>query len=225
MRYVKVFLVVFVTAVTLVFLSQNSVSFADDDIRLFDFFQIKYKIDDRLDIFIQPDIRSRDDIGELYYYHFRNGIVLHAFENLDLGATYRYLDNKNSSGSWKREDRLELDITPKIKRGALKLANRSRFEYRALDDSRDRWRYRNLTKIAHPVKINNFEFTSYVTEEIFYDFEIEKMHLNWATIGADKKMTENLLVGLFYRNEATRVGTRDEWDTNHVIGTKAVLSL
>jgi hypothetical protein len=207
-----------------VFLSQARASFAKDDVKMFNFYQIKYKANDRFDIFVQPDTRFRDDIGEIYYYHFRNGIVFHAFKNLDLGATYRFARNKNSSGNWLNEHRLELDIAPKVKIADFSLLNRVRFEYRGLRKSRDRWRYRNLSKITGNAKIGDFEFIPYISEEIFYDFEIDKMHLNWATIGVDKKINKNLLVGIFYRNEASRVGTKDQWDTNHVIGTKVVFS-
>ena len=50
------------------------------------------------------------------------------------------------------------------------------------------------------------------------------MHLNWLTLGGDKKVTENLTLGLFYKAEAVRVGTTSEWDTNHYLGTKVMLS-
>jgi hypothetical protein len=134
------------------------------------------------------------------------------------------VQNKNSANRWLDEHRLELDFTPKVEIGGFKLSNRGRFEHRWLEASDDKWRYRNLSQIAYPTEIGNFGFIPYVSEEFFYDFDMEKVHLNWATIGVDKKITKNLLVGLFYRNEAIRVGTKSEWDTNHVLGTKVVLS-
>jgi len=221
MRKISIFLTVSIIAI---FFSQVKAAFAEDDRKMFNFYQIKYKVNDKLDIFVQPDIRIKDDMKEFNYYHFRNGAIFHAFENLDLGITYRFLRSKNSANKWLTEHRLELEATPKITIEGFKLANRSRFEYRGLEDSRDRWRYRNLSKVAYPTKIGNFEFIPYVSEEFFCDFEIGKIHLNWATLGVDKKITKNLLVGLFYLNEAVRVGTKDEWDTNHILGTKVALS-
>lgn len=76
--------------------------------------------------------------------------------------------------------------------------------------------YRNIATIAYPAKIGNFEFTTYISDEIYYDFLIKKMPLNWATIGADKKINKNLTVGLYYRNEASRNGVTTKWVTNNI---------
>ena len=183
---------VFIALIMVLVLLQAGLSFADD-VKMYNFYQLKYKINDKFDVFIQPDMRFNDDIREFYYYHFRNGVTYHALENLDLGATYRFAENKNSAGEWLDEHRLELQATPKVTLGDVKLANRSRFEHRWLQDSKDRWRYRNFSKIAYSAKIGDFEFTPYVSEEIFYDFEIEKLHLNWVAAGIDKKINKNLL--------------------------------
>lgn len=201
----------------------GNVSFADD-VKMFNFYQIKYKVNDQFDIFVQPDMRFDDDIENYYYYHVRNGVVFHAHDNLDLGTTYRFARNKSSAGAWSNEHRLELDITPKVEVHGFKLSNRGRFEHRWLESAKDRWRYRNLAKIAYPASIGDFDFTPYISEEAFYDFEVDKMILNWATVGADKKITENLTVGLFYRTETARSGSTSEWNTRHVIGTKAMVS-
>ncbi|MBU1134129.1 MAG: DUF2490 domain-containing protein [Candidatus Omnitrophica bacterium] len=214
----------FIVCIAVLCFSQGSMVFANDDLKMFNFYQITYKINDSFDVFIQPDMRFKDDINNFDYYHIRGGIVYHALKNLDLGSTYRFVQSKNSAGKWLNEYRLELDIAPKITIGRFKLVNRSRFEYRNLPTSTDRWRYRNLSKIAYPVKIGDFEFTPYISEEIFCDFEIGKINLNWITVGVDKKITKNLTLGLFYLNETVRVGTRSEWDTNHVIGTKVMMS-
>jgi hypothetical protein len=169
-------------------------------------------------------MRFRDDIGDFFYYHFRNGVVFHANKNLDLGTTYRIARSENSAGDWSTEHRLELDITPKFKAGDFNISNRGRFEHRWLESAADRWRYRNEFKVAYPTAIGDFKLTPYISEELYYDFEVDKMNLNWAKLGADKKITEHLLLGIFYMHEASRVGTTSEWDTNHYLGTKAVLS-
>lgn len=212
-----------IMAVAMFFVQPNAV-FAGDDLKMFNFYQLKHKINDKCDVFIQPDMRFNDNIGEFNYYHIRTGLAYHAFKNLDLGATHRFLQSKNAAGKWLDENRIELEITPKTTLANFSLSDRSRFEYRSIEQSRDRWRYRNLIKAAYPAKIGKFEFTPYLSNEIFYDMEINKLNLNWATVGADRKISKNLLVGVFYLNELTRVGTKNEWDTNHVIGTKAAVS-
>jgi hypothetical protein len=216
--------ILFVLFATVLFLSPAGDSFAGDDSHLVNCYIFKYKINDNFDVFMNPTMRRRGDMSDLSNYYFREGIVFHALDNLDLGSTYRFSRAKSTAGRWSNEHRLELDITPKIKLGDFSLCNRSRFEHRWLESSDNRWRYRNFTKIAYPGGITGFTLIPYASEEFYYDFEVEKIHLNWVTFGMDKKLRKNLLVGLFYRAETGRVGSTDEWDTTHVLGTKAALS-
>ncbi len=210
--------------VCIVFLLTNKEAFAKSDVKMFNSYTLKYKVNDKFDVFIQPDMRFKDNMGEFYYYHFRSGIVFHALKYLDLGTTYRFLQSKNSADKWLIENRLELDVTPKVTVKGFQLFNRSRFEYRWLESAKDRWRYRNCTKIAYPTSIKNFEFTPYISEEFFYDLRIGKVHLNWVTIGASKKITKNLILGLYYMVESLRVGKINKWNTNHVLGTTITVS-
>jgi hypothetical protein len=219
----RILLVIF-AAVVLLFSGNDC--FAGDDVHLVNCYTVKYKINDKFDVFVNPTMRRRDDMSELSHYYFREGVIMHAFENLDLGSTYRFSRAKNNSDAWSsNEHRLELDITPKVKLGDFSLCNRSRFEHRWLASSDNRWRYRNFTKIAYPGGITGFSLIPYASEEFYYDFKVEKINVNWATFGLDKKVTDHLTIGLFYRNETSRVGgAKDEWDATHVLGTKGVLS-
>jgi len=220
----KKLLMFFTVVVVVICLLQSNTVFAKDDVKMYNFFQLKYKVNDSFDAFIQPDTRFNDDIGKFNYYHVRTGVVFHAYKNLDLGSTYRFVESKKAKGNWLNERRLEFDIAPKIVINGFKLVNRSRFEHRRLEVSKDRWRYRNLSKVAYPMEIKGFDCVPYVGEEVFYDFETDKWFLNWATIGVDKKITKNLTLGIFYLNEVARVGLRNEWDTNHFVGTKVAFS-
>lgn len=191
-----------------------------DDLQYFSSYELKHKINDSFDIFIQPDLRFNDDIGNLYYWHVRSGIVYHLHKNLDLGATYRIKQTKTAKGSWIPEHRLEMEINPKIAVGNFKIVNRNRFEYRKLHASEVRWRYRNMIKIAYPLEIKGKKIIPFISQEIFYDMEVEKYNVNWVTVGVSKKLTKNVSGTFFYRVESKRVKLSSHWDTNHILGTK-----
>jgi len=196
----------------------NLIYAGGDDFMYFSAFEFKHKINDSLDVFIQPELRFNDDISELYYWHIRNGIIYHLDKNLDLVSTYRLKQTEDSTGSWIPENRLELEINPKISLNGFKLSDRNRFEYRDLRGSKDRWRYRNMLKISR--YLEQYKITPYISEEIFYDFEINKLETNWATLGVSKKLTKEITGSIFYRWESKRVGTTSHWDSNHILGTK-----
>ncbi|MDP3786062.1 MAG: DUF2490 domain-containing protein [Candidatus Omnitrophota bacterium] len=188
-------------------------------------FALKHKVNDKFDVFFTPEMRLNDDMGNLYYYSLRGGATYHAHKNLDLSLASRFLQTKDSKGKWDTDTYYvpEMIIIPKVTVRGFNLSDANKFEYRVIENATDRWVYRNLATIAYPTKIGNFEFTPYVSDEIYYDFEINKMNLNWATIGANKKITKNLTVGLYYRNEASRKGVTSTWVTNNILGSNITI--
>ncbi|MFH0771984.1 MAG: DUF2490 domain-containing protein [Candidatus Omnitrophota bacterium] len=188
-------------------------------------FALKHKINDKFEVFFTPEMRLNDDMGNLYYYSLRGGATYHAHKNLDLSLASRFLQTKDSKGDWDTDTYYipEMIIIPKVTVKGFNLSDANKFEYRVIENSTDRWVYRNLATIAYPTKICNFEFTPYISDEIYYDFLIEKMNLNWATVGANKKITKNLTVGLYYRNEAVRTGTTSKWVTNNILGSNVTI--
>ncbi len=195
-------------------------AFAGDN-KYYSEFVLKHKINDKFDAFFNPELRLNDDMGNLYYYSLRGGATYHAHKNLDLALATRFLQTKDSNDKWGTDTWYipEMIIIPKVTLKGFNLSDANKFEYRAIENSTDRWVYRNLATAAYPAKIGNFEFTPYVSEEIYYDCLIEKMNLNWATIGANKKINKNLTVGLYYRNEASRRGVTTKWVTNNILGS------
>jgi len=199
--------------------------FAAGDNKYYSEFAFKHKLNDKFDLFFTPEMRYKNDMGTLYYYQVRFGSTFHAHKNLDLALAYRYLQNK-VAGSWDKNDvqYIEMLAIPKIKLGGFDISDANKLERRFYENAPDRWVYRNLITFAYPAKIGNFEFTPYISNEIYYDFELERMNLNWATIGANKKINNYLTVGLYYRDETSRVGTLSKWVTNHVLGSNVTVN-
>jgi hypothetical protein len=217
------------TVLVLVALAMVVSFFASDafagDNKYYSEFALKHKINDKFDVFFTPELRLKDDMGDLYYYHLRGGGTYHAHKNLDLSLASRFIQNKDGNGDWDKNDiyYIEMIAVPKTKAWDFNLSDANKIEYRIYENAADRWVYRNLATVAYPAKIGNFEFAPYISNEIYYDFEINRMNLNWATIGANKKINKNLTVGLYYRNEASRRGTTSTWVTNNILGSNITI--
>jgi len=219
----KLLRAVIVLLITVAFLTPNV--FAGDT-KYYSEYSLKYKVNNLLDIFFTPEMRFRNDMSTLYYYQVRGGMTFHAHKYLDLSGAYRYLQTKNSKNQWNHDDMqyYEMIATPKAKFYGFDLSDANKFEYRVIEHATNRWVYRNLSTIAYPTKIGNFDFTPYVSEEFYYDFEINRINLNWATIGLTKKITKNLNLGVYYRVESVRTGSLDKWTNNSVVGSQVSLN-
>jgi len=212
-------------AATLVGLFLITGAFAAGDNKYYSEFAFKHKLNDKFDLFFTPEFRFNDDMSNFYYYSLRIGSTFHAHKNLDLALAYRFLQNK-VAGNWDQNDvqYIEMLAIPKIKLGGFDISDANKLERRYYENARDRWVYRNLLTFAYPTKIGNFEFIPYVSEEIYYDFDIDEMNLNWATLGANKKINKYLTVGLYFRDETSRVGTSSKWVTNYILGSNVTVN-
>ncbi len=112
---------------------------------------------------------------------------------------------------------------PKIKLGGFNISDANKVERRFYDNVPNRWVYRNLLTFAYPAKIGKFEFTPYLSDEIYYDFEVGKANLNWATLGVNKKINKYLTLGLYYRAETSRIGSSSKWLTNQILGSNVTV--
>lgn len=198
---------------------------ASTDNKYYSEYALKHKINDKFDLFFTPEFRANNDMSNIYYYQWRLGSTYRAHKNLDFALAYRYIQTQNNNQEWDKNDTqyLEMIATPKTKLAGFILSDANKFETRFIEDSRDRWVYRNLSTAAYPVKIGNFEFAPYVSEEFYYDFEIDKIYLNWVTIGANKKINKYITVGLYGRNEAARTGTSSKWVTAFILGSNITI--
>ncbi len=200
-------------------------AFARTDNKYYSEYALKRKINDKFDLFFTPEFRAKNDMGNIYYYQWRIGSTFHAHKNLDLSLAYRYIQTKDNNKQWDSNDTqyLEMIVTPKVKIGGFNLSDANKVEMRFIENTRDRWVYRNQATISYPAKIGAFEFIPYVSEEFYYDFRIDKVYQNWVTMGASKKISKNITAGLYCRNEAVRLSTSDKWITAFILGSNITI--
>lgn len=220
----KMKLVILVSVLAASFLV-SSAALAETDNKYHSEYVLKTKLNDKFDLFFTPEFRAKNDMGNIYYYHLRAGSTFHADKHLDLAGAYRYIQTQDASGDWSNNDAqyIEFIVIPKTKLSGFNLSDANKVEYRFIENAHDRWVYKNLFTVAYPVNISGFEFTPYVSDEIYYDFDIDKVNLNWATVGINKKVMKNLSIGVYGRNEASRSGASSKWTTAHILGSNVAI--
>ncbi len=222
----KMLRLILVLMLGIVSFSAQSAFAATTDTKYHSEYGVKYGINDKFDLFYTPEIRFRDDMSDLYYHQERIGTTFHAHNNLDLSLAGRYIQAKDAKKEWDNCDAyyIEMIAIPKVEFQGFSLSDANKVERRFIENARDRWVYRNLATIGYPIKAGSYVFTPYISDEIYYDFEIDEFNLNWATLGVDAKVTKNFKVGLYYREESSRVGSSDKWTIGHILGTNVTVS-
>ena len=168
----------------------------------------------------EEEFRLGDDAGELYYHHSDLGFVYGSFADwIDLGFNYRLVFGRaGSAGDWKQENRPHLNITLKGKLFDLNVSNRSRFEFRDIEDYEDHWRYRNKFTVKLPLELTDLKLKPYVADEVFIPLNDDNVSQNRVYAGFSFDVLENMKGEIFYCWLSARV--TGDWRDYHVLGTR-----
>jgi hypothetical protein len=211
-----------VVLVVSVIMPMKCFAFNNRDFQYWNTESLSYKINKDWKIGVEEELRFGDNVNDFYYEHTDAGITyLGLAEWIDLGINYRLIFEEKK-GNWQYENRPHGNVTLKYSFEGFKFSDRNRIEYRDKEDGKDGWRYRNKFTIKHPIKVEKFEFSPYVADEIFMDFVEEKLDRNRLYAGIDCKILKNLGLDIFYLWQASEKD--GSWTSYNVLGTKIKLS-
>ena len=221
------------------------------DTKYFPSFSYRQKAFWGSDFSLSPQLRFENGARDLYYYHTRVGFLFHPYRWMDLGLYYRFVNEKDLSGKWDPDNRIEIEISPKIilrfipierilgregeagtregfaqRIGAgilrvLEIVPRTEIEFWDLD-------FRDLSKVhivgrMRPRLAWKYGFgTLYTADEVFYSFKHGELFRNWATVGFIRPLN-SLSLDLYYTYETERPQFGiDVWENAHVFGTRLI---
>ena len=193
------------------------------DFQVWSTFQITKQLGPEWEIFFLPEVRMRENASELFYNEFRQGVRRHQSKNLTLGLNYLYARNQ-SSGKPLQEHTGELDVTPKIDLGPFVFSLRGRLARRALEGKpKSQWQIRFRPKLAYPIQVPGRTITSYIADDLYYDFTQDAWNQNRLFLGAivplGKSTEIKVNIELFYMLQSLR-RARNIWSNNSILGTK-----
>ena len=140
----RVYLVTAVLAVLLI--SKNSR--ADGDFQLWNTATASLDLNKDWTVGVEEQLKFGNDAGYFYYHHTDLGFVYGGLADwIDLGFNFKEVFLEEDDGHWSRENRPHVNITVKGPVGAFDVSDKSRFEYRDMEDLEDLWRYVNRLKV------------------------------------------------------------------------------
>jgi Protein of unknown function (DUF2490) len=131
-------------------------------------------------------------------------------ERLGLGATFRfgkyftvapnYLSIATQPVKNRRgfESRLSLPVTLRFNAGKFLLSDRNLFEHRIRHPGGSSNRYRNKFQIEHPLGAKDWRLSWFVSDEVFYDWAVDRWVRNRFSAGVIKVYNKHFTQDLYY---------------------------
>jgi hypothetical protein len=193
---------------------------SDQDWQHWNAFVVKYNATERLTLSFDTEQVTLDDLDDFTFYDVTFGASYTLTDWFALGAEYTHADAKKGS-DWTSENRYVIAPTIKGTISDLKWALRTKVEYRDFENSTD-WRIRERLKISIPAKILDFEFTPFISDEIFYSSKLDRLYQHRIKIGGAKKLSDHWNLNLYYMNIATDIPDHNDWAYSNIIGTELI---
>jgi hypothetical protein len=114
------------------------------------------------------------------------------------------------------ENRLVLPVTLRFNVGEFRLSDRNQFERRYRNSGLKATRYRNRFQVEHAVGGDNLKMSVFVSDEVFYDWFVDRWVRNRFAVGVTKVFNKHFTQDLYYLRQND--GVSIPGDLN-VIGT------
>lgn len=137
-------------------------------------------------------LKERPDAEKKHYLTFRAG--------------YRYTWNLKDSARPYEENRLLIEGTGRVAEHRFFLLNRSRFEWRDINDSWS-WRYRNRTRVEGDISMGKRAATPYLMAEFFYDSRNDEWNRQLYYVGVDWPVHRKAVLDTYYARQNDSVSS------------------
>ena len=171
------------------------------------------KLNEKIDLKFEPHFRLKNKFANFYYNQTYVGPVFKISEFLKIAPLYLYRTTKKNN-HWKKNNIGNLDIELKLPFLLESfLIYRCRTEY---NFTKNGCVLRNCLKLSKDYKnIDGLSF--FLSDEIFYNFMVDKLDENRTEIGFSKEITDNLGLGLSY---ILRYREIDNWRNTNILQTE-----
>ena len=203
---------------------------ARDDFQYWSKYEVSKELGPKFEIFYNPEFRIRDHASDFFYHEHRQGLRFKPSKYLILSFNYLFARNQPTHGQPLWEHRGELDVTPQMSFGRFRFSVRGRTELRQVQGSSGEaeWRFRIQPTISYQVQMFGYQFKPYVSNDLFYDVERDAWNQNRLYLGVSFPLAKlggfRPRIDFYYMLQSQR-SVRDDWNSNHIFGTKFGLRL
>jgi hypothetical protein len=135
---------------------------------------------------------------------------------LSVGVGYKRVYTKGDD-DWSMENRPMLDAAVKTKVYGFGVTDRSRLEYRLIQEEDEVWRYRNRLTVTSPVTFTPLQIQPYAAEEVFVTSDGQGFSQQRLYGGVFIPLHEKVRLELFYIWKLDK--SDDDWHDTNVLGS------
>lgn len=179
------------------FLLSSSI-YADADWGYKSRYSVSFPVIDRWEGTVISELRYQDDMSDHYYSHLEVVLSYDFLEWLEIGTNYRYV-SRVTDDEWKRENRPSIYAELKWDWADFEFSNNNKLDYRIRQDDEDIFRYKNKLKIEYPVEWTALKISPYVSEVIFYDFNVGQLNGYRLEAGFSMQLMKNSELYIAYQ--------------------------
>ena len=193
----------------------SSFTYADADWSYKSKYSVSFPIIDKWDGSVISESRYKDDMSDHYYSHLEVVLGYDFLDWLEIGTNYRYVSRVTDDG-WRRENRPSIYAELKWSWADFEFSNNNKLDYRIREDNEDIFRYKNKLKIEYPIEWTELKISPYVSEVIFWDFDVGQLNGYRLETGFSMQLLKNSELCIAYQFGNDKKS--DDWtDTNYLI--------
>ena len=150
------------------------------------------------------------------------GFTFRFGQHVQIAPNYLYIATQPIRNRRLWESRLSLPVTLRFNVEKFRLSDRNLFERRIRNPGITSTRYRNRLQVEHPVGPSKYGLSLIVSEEVFYDWSLNRWPRNRFGVGASKVFNKHFTQDVYYLRQNDGVSIPGDL---HVIGTILRLKL
>ena len=178
--------------------------------------QVAVPVTKQFDFNILGTLRLGRDISRPVEERVGVGFTFKHGEHLSVAPHYFHIGMQPFRGRKLWENRLVLPVTLRFDAGKFKLSDRNQFERRIRSTGVRTNRYRNRFQVEHPIGDAKWELSLFISDEVFYDWTVDRWVRNRFTIGATKVFNKHYTQEFYYLRQNDGVSVPGDLN---VIGT------
>lgn len=120
------------------------------------------------------------------------------YKHLQVSPHYLHIGMQPFAGRRAWENRLVLPVQVTINVGNFELSDRNQFERRLRSSGVKTTRYRNRFQVEHPVGSKDWQLSLFVSNEVFYDWTVDRWVRHRFSIGGSKEFNKHFTQEIYY---------------------------
>ena len=176
----------------------STLTYADADWGYKSKYSISFELIEKWECSVISETRFRDDMSDHHYSHLVVALSKEFLDWLEIGTSYRYTSRATFDG-WKRENRPSINAKLKWSWEDFEFSNNNKLDYRIIQGYEDIFRYKNKLKIEYPLDWTKPKISPYVSEEIFFDFDVGRLNGYRIEAGFSMQLLENSELSIAYQ--------------------------